>query len=104
AAFPSRFPDFGPCKLTICLRSRLPESAGYGKISAVAAAGVILSEISDMLGKAAKLHRQNQVPEAMAAYGEILTRWPKAADAWYNLAVLQRQTFRFDEALSSYQR
>ena len=29
---------------------------------------------------------------------------PKASDAWYNLAVLQRQTFRFSEALSSYQR
>jgi tetratricopeptide (TPR) repeat protein len=75
-----------------------------GKLALVSAAGVILSEVSDMLGKAAQLHRQNQVAEAMAAYGEILTRWPKVADAWYNLAVLQRQTFRFDEALSSYQR
>ena len=75
-----------------------------GKLAPVSAAGVLLSEVSDMLGKAAQLHRQNQVAEAMAAYGEILTRWPKVADAWYNLAVLQRQTFRFDEALSSYQR
>jgi tetratricopeptide (TPR) repeat protein len=67
-------------------------------------AGVFLSEISEMMGKAAQLQRQNQVAEAMSAYGAILTRWPKTADAWYNLAVLQRQTFRFNEALSSYQR
>lgn len=75
-----------------------------GKLAQVSSAGVILSEVSDMMAKAAQLHRQNQVAEAMAAYGEILTRWPKVADAWYNLAVLQRQTFRFDEALGSYQR
>jgi tetratricopeptide (TPR) repeat protein len=65
---------------------------------------VFLSEISEMMGKAAQLQRQNQVAEAMSAYGDILARWPKTADAWYNLAVLQRQTFRFNEALSSYQR
>ena len=75
-----------------------------GKLALVSAAGVILSEVSDMLGKAAQLHRQNQVAEAMTAYGEILARWPRVADAWYNLAVLQRQSFRFDEALRSYQR
>jgi len=75
-----------------------------GKLALISAAGVILSEVSAMLGKAAQLRRQNLVAEAMAAYGEILTRWPKVADAWYNLAILQRQTFRFDEALSSYQR
>jgi tetratricopeptide (TPR) repeat protein len=63
-----------------------------------------LSEVSEAMGKAALLHRQNQVPEAMAAYGAILTRWPKLADAWYNLAVLQRKIFRFEEALISYQR
>jgi tetratricopeptide (TPR) repeat protein len=65
---------------------------------------VILSEVSEAMGKAAQLHRQNQVAEAMAAYGAILTRWPKTADAWYNLAILQRKTFRFEEALNSYQR
>jgi tetratricopeptide (TPR) repeat protein len=65
---------------------------------------VFLSEISEMMGNAARLQRENQVAEAMSAYGAILTRWPKVADAWYNLAVLQRQTFRFSEALSSYER
>jgi tetratricopeptide (TPR) repeat protein len=89
----------------ICLRSRLPESAGYGKIDAGnVLAEVFLSEISEMMGNAARLQRQNQVAEAISAYGAILARWPKAADAWYNLAVLQRQSFRFNEALSSYQR
>ncbi|HXP66502.1 MAG TPA: sulfotransferase [Steroidobacteraceae bacterium] len=62
-----------------------------------------MSEISEMMGRAAQLRRENQVAEAISAYGAILARWPKAADAWYNLAVLQRQTSRFSEALSSYQ-
>lgn len=54
--------------------------------------------------EAARLHRQNRAGEAIAAYQSIVTRWPKHADAWYNLAVLQRQTHRFPEALASYQR
>ena len=64
-----------------------------------------MSEVSDeLMGKAAQLRRQNQVAEAIAAYREILARWPKLADAWYNLAILQRQTFHFDEALACYQK
>ena len=63
-----------------------------------------MSEISDMMGKAGELRRQNQTAAAIGAYSAILARWPKTADAWYNLALLQRQTFRFSEALSSYQR
>ncbi len=54
--------------------------------------------------EAAQLQRQNRGAEAMAAYQSIVTRWPRHADAWYNLAVLQRQTFRFHDALASYQR
>jgi hypothetical protein len=65
---------------------------------------VILSEFSEAMGNAARLQRQNQIAEAIAAYGAILTRWPKLGDAWYNLAVLQRKTFRFDDALYSYQK
>lgn len=56
------------------------------------------------MGRAAQLHRLNQVAEAMSAYREVVARWPKQADAWYNLAVLQRQTFEFDEALASYKK
>jgi len=63
-----------------------------------------LSEFSEAMGNAARLQRQNQIAEAIAAYGAILTRWPKLGDAWYNLAVLQRKTFRFDDALNSYQK
>ncbi len=70
-----------------------------------AATEVILSEAFEgLMVEAVNLQRQNRVAEAMAAYGAILARWPKLADAWYNLAVLQRQTFRFEEALNSYQR
>src|SRR5258708_15415524 len=56
------------------------------------------------MGNAAQLHRQNQVAEAMAAYGAILAGWPKLADAGYNLAVLQGKTYRFEEAMGSYER
>src|ERR1700722_18551900 len=57
-----------------------------------------------MMREAAQLHRQNRVPEAIAAYRRVLARWPGQADAWFNLAVLQRQEHRFEEALESYQR
>ncbi|HEX3603652.1 MAG TPA: sulfotransferase [Steroidobacteraceae bacterium] len=63
-----------------------------------------MSEVSEMMGKAAQLQRQNKTAEAMTAYSDILMRWPKAADAWYNLALLQRQALRLGEALNSYQR
>ncbi len=63
-----------------------------------------MSEVSEAMGIAAQLRRQNKTAEAMAAYGAILTRWPKFADAWYNLAILQRETARFEDALDSYQR
>jgi tetratricopeptide (TPR) repeat protein len=76
-----------------------------GKSSRKYASEVLLSEVSDeLLARAVQLHRQNQLAEALAAYRDIVARWPKLADAWYNLAVLQRQTLRFDEALASYQR
>jgi tetratricopeptide (TPR) repeat protein len=54
--------------------------------------------------EAALLHRQSRSAEAIAAYHAIVTRWPKHADAWYNLAVLQRQMFRFQDSLASYQK
>lgn len=54
--------------------------------------------------EAALIHRQSHAAEAIAAYQAIVARWPKQADAWFNLAVLQRQLFRFQEALASYDR
>jgi tetratricopeptide (TPR) repeat protein len=59
---------------------------------------------NELMREAARLHRQNHAAEAIAAYQSIVARWPKLPDAWYNLAVLQRQTFRFHESLASYQR
>jgi hypothetical protein len=52
--------------------------------------------------EAAQLRRENRVAEAMTAYQRIVARWPKLADAWFNLAVLQRQKFELDAALDSY--
>jgi tetratricopeptide (TPR) repeat protein len=57
-----------------------------------------------MMREAAQLRRQNRVPEAIDAYRRVLARWPAQAETWFNLAVLQRQAHRFDEALESYQR
>ncbi|MEP6885791.1 MAG: tetratricopeptide repeat protein, partial [Gammaproteobacteria bacterium] len=57
-----------------------------------------------LMREATQLDRQNRIPEAMAAYQAIVARWPRFADAWFNLAVLQRQTQRLDQALLSYQK
>jgi tetratricopeptide (TPR) repeat protein len=54
--------------------------------------------------EATQLHRENRVPEAIAAYQSIVARWPKLADAWFNLAILQRQTHNLGAALNSYQK
>ncbi|HEY2684319.1 MAG TPA: sulfotransferase [Steroidobacteraceae bacterium] len=54
--------------------------------------------------EATQLHVANKVPEAIKAYRDIVARFPRLADAWYNLAVLERQTFHFYEALDSYGR
>jgi tetratricopeptide (TPR) repeat protein len=58
----------------------------------------------ESMREAGRLHRLNEVAEAKAAYRAIVARWPKQPDAWYNLALLQRQTFHFDEALDCYRR
>jgi tetratricopeptide (TPR) repeat protein len=57
----------------------------------------------EMMREAAQLQQGNDTAEAIAAYQAIVTRWPKMADAWYNLAVLQRQALHIREALTSYQ-
>jgi tetratricopeptide (TPR) repeat protein len=57
-----------------------------------------------LLGRALQLDREGHVPEAIAAYQELLSAWPALPDAWYNLAVLQRKSRQFDAALASYQR
>lgn len=57
-----------------------------------------------MIREAKQLHRQNRVEEAIEAYQRILARWPGQAESWFNLAVLQRQARRLDDALESYQK
>jgi tetratricopeptide (TPR) repeat protein len=56
-----------------------------------------------MIEKAASLRREGRLVEAVAAYEEVLKRWPELAECWYNLALLQRQTGRFAPALAAYQ-
>ncbi len=45
---------------------------------------------------------RGRLPEAAAVYAGLLTKWPDLPDSWYNLALIQRQLGRFDEALASY--
>jgi tetratricopeptide (TPR) repeat protein len=66
---------------------------------------VTLTGIPDaMMREATQLRLQNRVPEAIEAYQRIVARWPGQAESWFNLAVLQRQAHRFEDALESYQR
>jgi hypothetical protein len=56
-----------------------------------------------MVREAMLLDRQGRLPEAIAAYQQILARWPALPDCWYSLAVLQRKSRQFYAALASYQ-
>jgi tetratricopeptide (TPR) repeat protein len=73
-------------------------------IDTAASEAILTDSAQESMREAARLHRQNNAAEAVAAYRSIVARWPKLPDAWYNLAVLQRQMLLFDEALASYQR
>ena len=53
--------------------------------------------------EAVRLERAGRGAEAEAAYKRLLERWPDHSDSWYNLAVLQRHTGRFEAALASYE-
>jgi Sulfotransferase family/Tetratricopeptide repeat len=57
-----------------------------------------------MINEALLLDRQGRSTEAIAAYERLLESWPALPDCWYNLAVLQRKTRQFPEALRSYER
>ncbi len=53
--------------------------------------------------EAAQLERAGRLAAAAAVYERLLARWPDRPTCWYNLAVLQRRTRRYEEALHSYQ-
>lgn len=61
-------------------------------------------DLPTMLQQAAALRRAGRTAEAVAAYEQLLERWPALPDSWYNLALLQRQLGRYEAALSSYQK
>src|SRR6185437_22778 len=58
----------------------------------------------DWLQAASRLRQMNRVPEAIAAYERVLSRWPDLPNSWYNLGLLQRQAGRLQPALSSYRK
>lgn len=60
--------------------------------------------LDEWLQVASQLRRMNRVPEAIAAYERVLSRWPDLPNSWYNLGLLQRQAGRLQAALASYQR
>ena len=49
-----------------------------------------------------QLERLGRLPEAIAAYEGLLAHTPNLPDCWYNLALLQRRTGRYQAALASY--
>ncbi|HEY4366431.1 MAG TPA: sulfotransferase [Steroidobacteraceae bacterium] len=58
---------------------------------------------SALLRNAEHLERAGRLAEAEAVYVQVLTQWPNLPNTWYNLALLQRRSGRFDTALASYQ-
>lgn len=55
-----------------------------------------------LLKRAASLRRAGRVDEAIVAYEQLLSVDPDLPDSWYNLAWLQRQARRYDQALAAY--
>ena len=53
--------------------------------------------------EAARLRAAGRAEEAIGAYERLLARAPDLPDSWYNLALMQRQTGRYEAALQSYQ-
>jgi tetratricopeptide (TPR) repeat protein len=60
--------------------------------------------LEEWLRTASQLRLMNRVPEAIAAYERVLSRWPDLPNSWYNLGLLQRQAGRLQAALSSYRK
>jgi predicted O-linked N-acetylglucosamine transferase (SPINDLY family) len=56
-----------------------------------------------MFQRAYELHRQGQVPEALAAYDELLRRWPAHAETLHYSGVLLYQSGRLDDAVTRIQ-
>jgi tetratricopeptide (TPR) repeat protein len=54
------------------------------------------------LREARRLEQAGRLVEAIAVYEQLLAREPALPESWYNLAVLQRRTGRFEGALTSY--
>jgi tetratricopeptide (TPR) repeat protein len=54
--------------------------------------------------RATRCLQENRVIEGIDAYRLLLEMRPNLPDSWYNIAYLQRQCGRFEDALQSYQR
>ena len=60
--------------------------------------------LEEWLQAASRLRQMNRVPEAIAAYEQVLSRRPDLPNSWYNLGLLQRRAGKLDSALASYGR
>lgn len=58
--------------------------------------------IEMLIQRAASLRRAGRTDEAIAAYEQLLSAEPDRPDSWYNLAWLQRQARRYEQAVASY--
>lgn len=58
--------------------------------------------LQQLAGQAQALERAQRVPEAIAAYHQLLSQYPGLPDCWYNYGLLLRRAGRFHDALNAY--
>ena len=56
----------------------------------------------DLLNTASRLREMGRVPEAIAAYRNLLAAYPDLPDSWYNLGYLCRQAGLANESVAAY--
>ncbi len=56
----------------------------------------------ELLNAASRLRELGRVPEAIAAYRELLSAYPDLPDSWYNLGYLCRQAGLANESVAAY--
>ncbi len=59
--------------------------------------------LQQLAGQAQALERAQRVPEAIAAYHQLLSQYPGLPDCWYNYGLLLRRAGRFHDALNAYE-
>ena len=64
--------------------------------------GTDLETAEQLMALASQMRAQGRPVEAAAAYRRLLALRPELADSWYNLALMERASGRFEAALGAY--